>query len=67
MSNKFWLSALLLSSALPMTGCGGADKNACLEGTDKAALQACNRECARGDQEACAKAKVIEATGAAQQ
>ena len=40
-------------------GCGAsADKKACLENND---LQACNRECARDDKEACAKAEVIKA------
>ncbi len=47
--------------ALSFINCTSADKKACLEGNDKPALQACNRECARGDNEACAKAKLIEA------
>ena len=41
-------------------GCGAsADKKACVENND---LQACNRECARDDKEACAKAELIKAS-----
>ncbi len=38
--------------------CTSADKKACMEKDD---LQACNRECAREDKEACAKAELIKA------
>jgi hypothetical protein len=50
---------LCCGSGLMLFGCGAsADKKACLENND---LQACNRECARDDKEACAKAEVIKA------
>ena len=51
---------LCFGSGLTLFGCGAsADKKACLEKND---LQACNRECARDDKEACAKAEVIKAS-----
>ncbi len=52
-----WM-VLCLGGGLTLFGCGSADKKACLENND---LQACNRECARDDKEACAKAEVIKA------
>jgi hypothetical protein len=51
---------LCFGGGLTLFGCGAsADKKACLENND---LQACNRECARDDKEACAKAEVIKAS-----
>lgn len=41
-----------------LLSCKSADKKACIENED---LQACNRECARDDKEACAKAEQIKA------
>ena len=50
---------LCFGGGLTLFGCTSADKKACLENND---LQACNRECARDDKEACAKAEVIKAS-----
>ena len=49
---------LCFGGGLMLVSCTSADKKACLESDD---LQACNRECAREDKEACAKAEVIKA------
>jgi hypothetical protein len=58
--NFVWGLFLCFGSGLMLSGCGAsADKKACLENND---LQACNRECARDDKEACAKAEVIKAS-----
>ena len=55
---NFALALLLcLGSGSMLVSCTSADKKACLESED---LQACNRECARDDKEACAKAEVIK-------
>ena len=48
---------LCLGGGSMLVSCTSADKKACLENED---LQACNRECARDDKEACAKAEVIK-------
>lgn len=50
---------LCFGGGLTLYGCTSADKKACIENND---LQACNRECAREDKEACAKAEVIKAS-----
>ena len=51
------LFALLLClSVLGFSGCTSEDKKKCIENDD---FQACNRECARDDKEACAKAEVL--------
>ncbi len=54
---NFTFGALFcLVSVFGLTGCTSADKKACVEKDD---FQACNRECARDDKEACAKAEVL--------
>jgi hypothetical protein len=50
---------LCFGGGLTLFSCTSADKKACLDNND---LQACNRECARDDKEACAKAEVIKAS-----
>lgn len=56
---NFVLGLLLcLGSGLVLLSCTSADKKACI---DKDDLQACNRECAREDKEACAKAELLRA------
>jgi|GEM_PF-4212074 len=53
------LALLFLIAFTLMASCGGsADYKACTENND---LQACNRECARDNREACAKAETIKA------
>jgi hypothetical protein len=56
---NFALSLFLcFGGGLMLFACTSADKKACLENND---WQACNRECVRGDKEACAKADLIKA------
>lgn len=56
---NFALGMLLCSMGIVgLSGCTSADKKACIEKDD---FQACNRECARDDKEACAKAEVLRA------
>ena len=47
---------LCLMGVVGLSACTSADKKACIENDD---FQACNRECAREDKEACAKAEVL--------
>lgn len=63
MAKQLYRASLLVAAWLSLGGCVRADKDACMDGEDKVAWQACNRECAREDEEACTKAKVIEALG----
>jgi hypothetical protein len=53
---NFTFGAVLCLSVFGLTGCTSADKKACIDNND---LQACNRECARDDKEACSKAEVL--------
>ena len=55
---NFTFAMLLCLSALGLSACTSEDKKKCVENDD---LQACNRECARDDKEACAKAEVLRA------
>lgn len=58
MRNFMFGLLLCLASGLSLISCTSADKKACI---DKDDLQACNRECAREDKEACAKAELLRA------
>lgn len=55
---NFVFGLLICFGGLSLLSCTSADKKACIENDD---LQACNRECAREDKEACAKAELIKA------
>ncbi len=55
---NFIIATLLCLSAFGLSGCTSEDKKKCVENDD---FQACNRECARDDKEACAKAEVLRA------
>lgn len=56
--NLVFALMLCLGGGLLLLSCTSADKKACMENDD---LQACNRECAREDKEACAKAELLKA------
>jgi hypothetical protein len=55
---NFTFGVLLCMSVLGFSACTSEDKKKCVENDD---LQACNRECAREDREACAKAELLRA------
>ncbi len=55
-AQRFTLTFLLMIGCVLFTACKSEDYKLCTEKDD---LQACNRECARDNKEACAKAEVL--------